>query len=179
MRLTVSQNLARLPDRATNTFCGDAPLGDTSLTAVASSPALWHFEQPSVDPENGARPTDMKEGLWAESEGSGWRKAESRAVGGLADRIRCVGAVSRRVGDKGGISRRGTLSMKDDDRQPHDPSFYRPCGAGGGEDPKRCVVTRIGCSGWAPASTRPSHDGRKRLHFTSDQMVPSCRIILL
>ena len=45
MRLTVSQYFARLPDRATNTFWGDAPLGDTSLTAGASFLALWHFVQ--------------------------------------------------------------------------------------------------------------------------------------
>ena len=53
MRLTVSQYLARLPDRTTNTFWGDAPLGDTSLTAGASSPASWHIDQLCVDPENG------------------------------------------------------------------------------------------------------------------------------
>ena len=51
------------------------------------------------------------------------------------------------------------VEQKDEDRQPRDPSFYRPCGAGGGDDSKRCVVTRIGRSGWAPASTRPSRDG--------------------
>ena len=34
-----------------------------------------------VDPENGARPTGMKEGLWAESEASGWRKAEPKVSG--------------------------------------------------------------------------------------------------
>ena len=50
MRLTVSQYLARLPDRAINTVWGDAPLGDTSLTAGASFSASWYFEPRSVDP---------------------------------------------------------------------------------------------------------------------------------
>ena len=45
MRLTVSEYLARLPDHATNTFWGDAPLGDTSLTADVPSLASWHFVQ--------------------------------------------------------------------------------------------------------------------------------------
>ena len=45
MRLTVSQYLARFPDHAINTFLGDAPLGDTSLTAGVSSLASWHFVQ--------------------------------------------------------------------------------------------------------------------------------------
>jgi len=67
MRLTVSQYLARLTDHATNTFWGNAPVGDTSLTAGASSPALRHFVQLSVDPENGERPSGVKEGLWAKS----------------------------------------------------------------------------------------------------------------
>ena len=80
--LTVSQYLARLTDHATSMFWGDGPLGDTSLTAGASSPASWHFEQLSIDPENGARPSGVKEGLSAESEASGWRKAEFGAVGG-------------------------------------------------------------------------------------------------
>ena len=78
----VSQYLARLLNHTTSTFWGDAPLGDTSLTAGTSSPASWHFEQLSVVLENGARPTGVKEGLWAESEASGWRKAESKRVGG-------------------------------------------------------------------------------------------------
>jgi len=81
MRLTVSQYLARLPDHATNTFWGDAPLGDTSLTASASSLALWNFEQLSADPENGRGLTGVRERLWAESETNGWRKAESGEVG--------------------------------------------------------------------------------------------------
>ena len=79
MRLTVSQYLARLTDCATNTFWGDAPLGDTSLTAGAASPASWHFKQRSVDPENGACPTGVKEGLWAESEArGGWVESAAR-----------------------------------------------------------------------------------------------------
>ena len=45
MRLTVSEYLARLPDRTTNRFWGDAPLGDTSLTAGAQFLASWHFVQ--------------------------------------------------------------------------------------------------------------------------------------
>ena len=45
MMLTISPYLARLPDRANSTFWGDAPLGDTSLTAGASSLASWHFVQ--------------------------------------------------------------------------------------------------------------------------------------
>ena len=53
MRLTVSQYLAQLPYRTTNTFWGDAPLGDTSLTAGASYPTSWHFVLLSGDPENG------------------------------------------------------------------------------------------------------------------------------
>ena len=106
MRLTVSQYLARLPDRATNMFWGDAPLGDTSLTAGASSPALRHFVQRSVDPENGAPPTGVKEGLLAETEASGWRKAESKRVGGERQTGGWVdGWNLRRVGDEGGVSR--------------------------------------------------------------------------
>ena len=45
MRLTVSQYLAQLPYRTTNTFWGDAPLGDTSLTAGAPFLASWNFVQ--------------------------------------------------------------------------------------------------------------------------------------
>ena len=80
--------------RATGTFWGDAPLGDTSLTAGASSLASWHFEQLSVDPENG-HAADRREGRtlgrvrsqWVEkgavqSSGvDGWsQKAESGAM---------------------------------------------------------------------------------------------------
>jgi len=114
MRLTVSQLLARLTDRATNTFWGDAPLGDTSLAAGASSPASRHIVQLNVDPENRAQPTGMKEGLWAESEASGWRKADSGAVGGEGG-VRSSGQISRQDqvggwsqrqgGEEGGASR--------------------------------------------------------------------------
>ena len=45
MRLTVSEYLARLSDRTTNTFWGDAPLGDTSLTAGVPFLASRHFVQ--------------------------------------------------------------------------------------------------------------------------------------
>jgi len=45
MRQTVSEYLARLPDRATNTFWEDAPLGDTFLTAGTPFLASWHFVQ--------------------------------------------------------------------------------------------------------------------------------------
>ena len=45
MRLMVSEYLARLPDRATNMFWGDAPLGDTSLTAGTPFLGSWHFVQ--------------------------------------------------------------------------------------------------------------------------------------
>ena len=51
MRLTVSQYLSRLPNRTTNTFWRDALLGDTSLTAGASSPTSWPFDQLCFDPE--------------------------------------------------------------------------------------------------------------------------------
>ena len=47
----------------------------------------------------------MKEGLWAESEASGWRKAESKRVGVVADRIRWVGGASDEAVKKGGASR--------------------------------------------------------------------------
>ena len=124
------------------------------------------------------------------SDASGWRKVESKGMGGVADRIRWVdgwsqrqgdeeGGVSRPVGDTGRISRRGMLSRKDDDRQPRVTSFDRPCGVGGGDGPKRCVVSRSGRSCLAPASTWPSRDGWKQLRFTSGQMVPSCGIALL
>ena len=69
--------------------------------------------------------------------------------------------------------------MRNDTPPPCDSSFYRPCGAGGGNDPKRCVVIRIGRSDWAPASTRAGRHDQKRLHFTSGQMVPSCGIVSL
>ena len=45
MRLTVSEYLTRLSDHATNTFWGDAPLGDTSPTAGAPFLASWNFVQ--------------------------------------------------------------------------------------------------------------------------------------
>ena len=57
--------------------------------------------------------------------------------------------------------------------------FIDPVMRGGSDDPKRCVVNRIRRSGWAPASTRPSREGRKRLHFTSGKMIPSCGIVPL
>ena len=60
---------------------GVAPLGNTSLTAGASSPASWNLMQISVDPENGGRQSGVKEGLWVEPAASGWRKAESAASG--------------------------------------------------------------------------------------------------
>ena len=43
MRLTFSEYLARVPDRATNMFLGDAPLDDTSPTAGMPFLALWQF----------------------------------------------------------------------------------------------------------------------------------------
>ena len=112
MRLTVSQLLARLTDCATNTFWGDALLGDTSLTAGAASPASWHFVQLSVDPENGARPSGVKEGLWLEPAASGrsgrqdqvggWNQRRGGEEGGVSSKSVKKGGVSRRVG---GMSR--------------------------------------------------------------------------
>ena len=121
MRLTVSQYLARLTDCTTNMFWGDASLGDTSLIAGASSPASCYFEQLSVGPENG-EDSRQSQSQWVEEGGQD-------QVGGWSQ---------RRGGEECGVSRRGMLSRKDDDGQPRDPSFYRPCGAGGGDDPKRC-----------------------------------------
>ena len=76
-------------------FWGDALLGDTSLTASTSSPASRHFMLLSVDPENGVQLSGVKEELWVESEASGWRKAESKREGVVADRIRLEAAESQ------------------------------------------------------------------------------------
>jgi len=57
--------------------------------------------------------------------------------------------------------------------------LYRPCGAGRGIALKRCVITRIEHSHWAPATTRPDRHGRKRPYFTSGKTCPSCRIVSL
>ena len=46
----------------------------------------------------------MKEGLWAESEANGWRRAESKRGGLVADRIRWVGGDSDEAVKKGGVS---------------------------------------------------------------------------
>ena len=103
MRLTVSKYLARLTDRATSMFWGDAPLGDTSLAVGALSPASWHFEQQSIDPANGERPSGVKEGLSAESEGGGRRSPEQWVEKGREDQL---GEWSqRRGGEEGGVSR--------------------------------------------------------------------------
>ena len=216
MRLTVSQYLAGLTDRATSTFWGDAPLGKTSLTAGALSPASWHFVQLIVDPEHGARLSGVKEGIWAESEASGWRKAKSKTSGrsGRQDQVGgCMGRVSDKSCEEGRSQQRAgegrwsqqangrivdprpdreqdELTGTRSDEQPRKTinkrgtsngsvtrPFINPMVRGGDDDPKQCVVTRIGRSGWALASTRPSHDGRKRPHFTSGKMIPSCGIV--
>jgi len=104
MRLTVSKYLARLTDRANQYVLRGDPLGDTSITAGTSYPALRHFVQLNIDPENGARPSGMQEGLWAESEASGWRKVASKQVGVVADRIRWVGGASNEAVKKGRVS---------------------------------------------------------------------------
>ena len=72
MRLTVSQYLARLPDRATNTFWGGCSIGrylPDSWCAVSCFVAL---HAASVGPENETQPSGMKGGNWVE-------KAESRS----------------------------------------------------------------------------------------------------
>ena len=71
-----------------------------------------------------------------------------------------------------------TTSRRERPNGPATHPFIDPVVRGGGDDPKRCVVTQIGCSGWAQGTTRPSRDGRKRLHFTSGKMIPSCGIVL-
>ena len=102
MRLSVSQYLARLTDRATQHIVGGCSTG-------RYIPDSWRFVsrfvQLSVYPENGAQPTGMKEGRWAESEASRWREAESKRVDVVADRIRRMGGVSGELVKKGGVSR--------------------------------------------------------------------------
>ena len=86
MRLAVSQYLARLPDRPTNTFSGDAPLGDTSLTAGTSIQRM-------------ACPTGVKEGLWAESESGVRSNGRMGGVNGKAvKKAESAGGVRRRMG---------------------------------------------------------------------------------
>ena len=104
MRLKVSKYLARLTDRANEYVLRGDPLGDTSRTAGTSYPALRHFVQLNIDPENGVRPSGMQEGIWAESEASGWRKVVSKQVGVVTDRIRWVGGASDEAVKKGGVS---------------------------------------------------------------------------
>ena len=84
--LTASEYLARLPDRATNMFWGDAPLGDTSLTAGASSLASWHFVQL-------ASVQRMRRNCWACREGLGWSQ---KSMGGER------GGVRSKWAEKGG-----------------------------------------------------------------------------
>ena len=76
MRLTVSQYLARLPDRTTNTFLGECSIGQylpDSWRVVSRFVALRSTKRRSREM---ARPTGVKEGLSAESEAgvrsNGW-----------------------------------------------------------------------------------------------------------
>ena len=144
MRLAVSQYLARLPDRPTNTFSGDAPLGDTSLTAGTSIQRM-------------ACPTGVKEGLWAESE-SGVRS--NGRMGGVNGKAVKKGGASRGMG---GLSipsqteranrneQKGAVRRNDEqERHTHGSTtfpFIDPVVRGGGDDPWRCVVTQIGHTG--------------------------------
>ena len=66
----VSQYFARLPDRVTNTFWRDAPLGDTSMTASTPLLASWHFVQLAS--------VGMKGGTWVEPKANGWRERRSQ-----------------------------------------------------------------------------------------------------
>ena len=82
-------------------------------------------------------------GQWVEEGGvrtiSGW-------MGGVSDKAESEGGVGRRVGDEGRWSQKARNAEQEkttttDDGQHRDPSFSRSCGAGEGDDPKRCVVT--------------------------------------
>ena len=55
-------------------------------------------------------------------------------------------------------------------------AFYKPRGVGWGDDPKRCIITGIVCSYWAPASPCEAPMAGSGPIHTSGATWPSCGI---
>ena len=77
-------------------------------------------------------------------------------------RRRVCGASSERQAEKVGQQAQAEIDPRPDKEEeadsgrPHDPSFIGPAVQGGGDDPERCVVTRIGRSHWTPPPRDPA-----------------------
>ena len=111
-------------------------------------------------------------GTFGGASGEWVEETESRAIGRSGRQDQEVGGWShRRVGEEEDGVKQAEAETNPragkEDEDDHDDDWtasrsiiYRPCSAGRGAAPKRCIVTRIGCSHWAPAMPEPGVGGQ-------------------
>ena len=153
-------------------------------THTHSSSASWHFQQLSVDPQKWGV-TDRREGRtlggvrsqWVE-EGGVWSSGWMGGVSGKAVKnAESAGELVTKAG-RGQQARNADQEKTMTTDSPATRPFIDPM-LWAGVTTRSGVVTRIGRSGWAPASTRAGRHDRKRPHCTSGQMVTSGGVVSL